>query len=196
MSSSRERSMLTAASVVMYIQHNIAARSRNHCYRRKATNIACSECVSVNLGIQHAKRINSVHFRISRARSIQSNPSHSISLRFLQPKHYLSLPQLPHTPPYRCCVLTNRIFSDQHKSSNSIEEGVRNRITVGNKAYHANQSLFKSRLGFKKLQMKLYWSIIRPIVRCGSDTWVLEETIETKLMVDVSLTVRHELTIH
>ena len=47
-----------------------------------------------------------------------------------------------------------------------------------------------------KLQIKLYWSIIRPIVTYGYDTWFLEESIETKLMVDVSLTVRHELTIH
>jgi hypothetical protein len=42
------------------------------------------------------------------------------------------------------------------KSDTSIEEEIGNRITLGNKAYHANQFLFKSRLVSKKLKMKLY----------------------------------------
>jgi len=31
--------------------------------------------------------------------------------------------------------------------------------------------------------MKLYWSIIRPIVTYACETWVLKETTENKLMV-------------
>ena len=31
--------------------------------------------------------------------------------------------------------------------------------------------------------MKLYWSIIRPIVTYACETWVLKETIKNKLMV-------------
>ena len=31
--------------------------------------------------------------------------------------------------------------------------------------------------------MKLYWSIIRPTVTYGCETWVLKETIRNKLMV-------------
>jgi hypothetical protein len=42
----------------------------------------------------------------------------------------------------------------------------------------ANQFLFKSRLVSKKLKMRLYWSIIRPIVTYASETWVLKETIK------------------
>jgi len=53
---------------------------------------------------------------------------------------------------------------------------VRNRITLGNKAYHANQFLFKSRLDSKKLKIKLYWSIIRPTVTYGCETCVLKGT--------------------
>jgi hypothetical protein len=33
------------------------ARSRNHCYHGKAINIKYSECVSVALVIEHAKRM-------------------------------------------------------------------------------------------------------------------------------------------
>ena len=36
----------------------------------------------------------------------------------------------------------------------------------------------------KKLKMKLYWSIIRPIVTYTCETWVLKKkTIKNKLMV-------------
>jgi len=67
-------------------------------------------------------------------------------------------------------------------SDNSVEEEIQNRKTLGNKAYYSNQFLFKSRLVSKKLKMKLYWSIIRPIVTYGCEMWVLRETIKTKLM--------------
>ena len=38
-----------------------------------------------------------------------------------------------------------------------------------------------SRMVSKKLKMKLYWSIIRPIVTYACETWVLKETIKNKL---------------
>jgi hypothetical protein len=68
-------------------------------------------------------------------------------------------------------------------SDNSIEEEIQYRITLGNKAYYANQFLFKSRLFSKKSNLKLYWSIIRTIVTYACETWVLKETIKNKLMV-------------
>ena len=68
-------------------------------------------------------------------------------------------------------------------SDNSIEEEIQNRVTLGNKAYYANQFFFKSRLVPKKLKMKLCWSIVRSIVTYACETWVLKETIKTKLMV-------------
>jgi len=40
-----------------------------------------------------------------------------------------------------------------------------------------------NRLVSKKLKMKLYWSIIRPIITHAYETWVLKETIKNKLMV-------------
>jgi len=68
-------------------------------------------------------------------------------------------------------------------SDNSTEEEIQNRITLGNKAYCANQFLFKSRMVSKKLKVKLYCSIIRPIVTYACETCVLKETIKIKLMV-------------
>jgi hypothetical protein len=63
-------------------------------------------------------------------------------------------------------------------SDNSIEEEIQHRITLGNKAYYANQFPFKSRLVSKKSKLKLYWNIIRPIVTYACETWVLKETIK------------------
>jgi hypothetical protein len=68
-------------------------------------------------------------------------------------------------------------------SDNSIEEEIQHRITLGNKAYYANQFFFKSRLVSKKSKLKVYWSIIRPIVTYGCETWVMKETIKNKLVV-------------
>jgi hypothetical protein len=61
-------------------------------------------------------------------------------------------------------------------SDNSIEEEIQHRITLGNKAYYANQFLFKSRLVSKESKLKLYRSIIRPTVTYACETWVLKET--------------------
>jgi hypothetical protein len=61
--------------------------------------------------------------------------------------------------------------------------------SLGNKGYHANHFLFKRKLGSKKLKMKLYCSIIRPIVTYACEIWVVKETIKSiksiksKLMV-------------
>jgi hypothetical protein len=56
------------------------------------------------------------------------------------------------------------------KSDNSIEEEIQHRITLRNKAYYANQFFFKSRLVSKISKLKLYWSIIRPVVTYTCET--------------------------
>jgi len=48
---------------------------------------------------------------------------------------------------------------------------------------NSSQFLFKSRLVSKKSKLKLYWSIIRPIVTFACEVWVLKETVKNKLMV-------------
>ena len=61
--------------------------------------------------------------------------------------------------------------------NNSIEEGIKERIILGNKAFYANQALFKSKLLSKKAKLKIYWTLVRPVITFACDTWVLNETI-------------------
>jgi len=61
--------------------------------------------------------------------------------------------------------------------SNSIEEEIKERIVLGTKAYYANLKFFKSRLVTKQSKLKLYRTVIRPIVTYASETWVLKEAI-------------------
>jgi hypothetical protein len=64
--------------------------------------------------------------------------------------------------------------------NNTLEEQIREGIVKGNKA---NRTLFKSNLVSRKSKLKLYWSVIRPIVIYGCETWVLKESIMWRLSV-------------
>jgi hypothetical protein len=67
--------------------------------------------------------------------------------------------------------------------NNTLEEETRERIVKGNKAFYANIILFKNNLVSRKSNLKLYWSVIRPIVVCGCETRVLKESIIQRLSV-------------
>jgi hypothetical protein len=67
--------------------------------------------------------------------------------------------------------------------NNTLEEEIREWIAKGNKAFHANKTLFKSKLVSRKSKLKLYWSVIRPTVVYCCETWVLKENIIQKLSV-------------
>jgi hypothetical protein len=64
-----------------------------------------------------------------------------------------------------------------------MEEKIRERIVLGTKANCANLQFFKSRLVTKQSKLKLYRTVIRPIVTCASETWILKEAIIQKLLV-------------
>jgi hypothetical protein len=74
--------------------------------------------------------------------------------------------------------------------SNSIKEETKERIVLGTKAYYANLKFFKSRLVTKQSKLKLYRTVIRPIVTYASETWVLKETIIQELLVFERKTLR------
>jgi len=67
--------------------------------------------------------------------------------------------------------------------NNSIEEEIKGRISLGNRAFHANQDLFKSKLLTKKSKLRMYQTLVRPVVTYACETWVLKENTKTKLRV-------------
>jgi hypothetical protein len=64
-----------------------------------------------------------------------------------------------------------------------LEEEITERISKENKAFYANKNLFKSNLVSRESKLKLYWSVIRPTVIYGCETWVLKEGIIQSLLV-------------
>ena len=67
--------------------------------------------------------------------------------------------------------------------NNLIEEEIKERISLGNRAYYANQVLFKSKLWTRNSKLQMYTTLVRPIVTYAFETWVLKENIKTKLRV-------------
>jgi hypothetical protein len=62
-----------------------------------------------------------------------------------------------------------------------LEEEIQYKITLGNKAYYANQCFFKSKLVSKKSKLELYCSITRPTVTYGCETWGFERDCTKQL---------------
>ena len=68
-------------------------------------------------------------------------------------------------------------------TDNTIEEEIKERIALRNKAYYANKKMFQSKIITKRAKLKLYHSIIRPIVTYTCETWILKEPVINKLLV-------------
>jgi hypothetical protein len=64
-----------------------------------------------------------------------------------------------------------------------LEEEIRERIVKGNKTFYANRALFKNKLVSRKSKLKLYRSVIRPVVVYGCETWALKESVIQRLSV-------------
>jgi len=64
-----------------------------------------------------------------------------------------------------------------------MEEEIKERIVLGNKAFFANKKIFQSKLISKNAKLKLYFSVIRPVVTDACETWILKETINNRPIV-------------
>jgi len=66
---------------------------------------------------------------------------------------------------------------------NSIQEEIKSRLKLGNACYYSVQNLLSSSLLSKKLKIKIYRTIILPVVLYGCETWSLTLREECRLRV-------------
>jgi hypothetical protein len=66
---------------------------------------------------------------------------------------------------------------------NCMYEGIIIRLNWGNACYHSVQSLLSSRLLSRKLKVKIYKTIVLPVVLYGCQTWSLTLREEHRLRV-------------
>jgi hypothetical protein len=55
-------------------------------------------------------------------------------------------------------------------------------LSVGNKSYHALGPIFKKRSISQSVKIRLYETVIRPIVIYGAEAWTLTNKMERMLM--------------
>ena len=68
-------------------------------------------------------------------------------------------------------------------NQNSIQEEIKSRLKLGNACYYSVQNLLSSCLLSKKLKIKIYRTIILPVVLYGCETWSLTLREERRLRV-------------
>ena len=68
-------------------------------------------------------------------------------------------------------------------NKNSIQKEIKSRLKLGNACYHSVQNLLSSSLLSKNLKIKLYRTIILPVVLYGCETWSLTLREEHRLRV-------------
>jgi hypothetical protein len=67
------------------------------------------------------------------------------------------------------------------RNQNYIREEIKSRLKLGNACYHSVQNLLSARLLSKKLKIKIYRTIILPVVLYGCEAWSLTLREERKL---------------
>jgi len=75
-------------------------------------------------------------------------------------------------------------------NQNCIAEEIKSRLRSGNACYHSVQNLLSSRLLSKNLKIKIYRSIVLPVVLYGCETWSLTLREERKLRVFENMVLR------
>ena len=80
-------------------------------------------------------------------------------------------------------VKTFKYMDSLLTNQNSIQEEIKCRIKAVNSCYYSVQTLLSSRLFSKNLKIKIYKTIILPVVLYGCETWSLTLREESRLRV-------------
>ena len=75
-------------------------------------------------------------------------------------------------------------------NQNSIPGEIKKRLRSGNACYHSLQNLLSSRLLSKNLKIKIYRTIILPVVLYGCENWSLTLREERKLRLFENMVLR------
>ena len=68
-------------------------------------------------------------------------------------------------------------------NQNSIEEEIKSRLKSDNVCYHSLQNILSSSLLSKNIKIKIYRTVILPVVLYGCETWLLILREERRLRV-------------
>ena len=77
-------------------------------------------------------------------------------------------------------------------NQNSIQEEITSRLKLGNACYYSVQNLLSSSLPSKNLKIKIYRTIILPVVLYGGETWSLTFREERRLRMFENMVLRRE----
>jgi hypothetical protein len=92
----------------------------------------------------------------------------------------------------RSIKITNRSFEGVAEfkylgttltDQNCIQEEIKSRLNLGNACYHSVQSLLSAHLLSRNVKVKVYKTIILPVVLYGCETWSLTLREERRLRV-------------
>jgi hypothetical protein len=71
----------------------------------------------------------------------------------------------------------------RESNQNFIYEEIKSGLNPGNACYHSDQNRLSSRLLSKNIKMKIYKTIVLPLVLYGCETWSLTLREEHRLRV-------------
>jgi hypothetical protein len=81
-------------------------------------------------------------------------------------------------------------FGTTRTDQNCMQEEIRSRLYYGNACYHSTQSLLSSRLLSRNVKVKIYKTMILPVVLYGCETWSLTLREEHRLRVSENRVLR------
>jgi hypothetical protein len=68
-------------------------------------------------------------------------------------------------------------------NDNSIQKEIQRRILAGSRTYFAAISLFRNRLLSRATKIRLYKTLIRPVVTYGAETWMMTKKEEQAMLI-------------